>query len=434
MSNLVPNGWEATDIGELTKTKSLFKDGDWVESKDQDPLGNNRLIQLADIGDGRFIDKSSRFMNDKQFARLKCTELQKGDVLVARMPEPLGRACIYPLENVKAATIVDIAIIRTKNADHYWLMSAINSSEFRYNIDLNASGTTRTRIARGALAKLKLIVPPLPEQQKIAKILTSVDEVIEKTQAQIDKLKDLKTGMMQELLTSGIGHTEFKDSPVGRIPFDWDVVTIDGCNVKVLDGDRGKEYPKEKDFLEHGYCLFLSAKNVTKSGFSFDRRVYLTKEKDELLRKGKLKRDDLVITTRGTLGNIAYFDEKTPYEHIRINSGMAIIRNESTKVTTPYLHLLLNSPVIIEQTELLAFGSAIPQLTIALLKNLHLPIPSKDEQLVIVDTIQAVSSKISLLNRKLVAIKDTKKALMQDLLTGKVRVNTESTNTEVAVS
>src|SRR5690606_10189467 len=69
-------------------------------------------------------------------------------------------------------------------------------------------------------------LPPLPEQQKIASILSSVDDVIEKTRAQIDKLKDLKTGMMQELLTKGIGHTEFKDSPVGPIPSKWEVHRI----------------------------------------------------------------------------------------------------------------------------------------------------------------------------------------------------------------
>lgn len=226
MNKQIPEGWRKSSIGEITSTNSLFSDGDWVESKDQDPTGANRLIQLADIGDGIFINKSSRYMNDEQFERLKCTALEKNDILIARMPEPLGRACLYPLEGGKAATVVDVAILRTKNANHYWLMSAINSSDYRHQIDLNASGTTRTRIARGILSNIEILEPPLPEQQKIATILSSVDDVIEKTRAQIDKLKDLKTGMMQELLTKGIGHTEFKDSPVGRIPLTWSVVSL----------------------------------------------------------------------------------------------------------------------------------------------------------------------------------------------------------------
>jgi type I restriction enzyme S subunit len=426
MNNLVPDGWSFQSINDVA---NIFAGGTPSRSNPEYYNGNIPWVKSGEVN-ARQIYNTSEKISALAVKESSARMAPSGSVLLAMYGATAGQVA----ELMVDATLNQaVSAINSKSnlAHNRYLIYIL---EFNKEELLNtAQGSGQPNLSGQLIKSFKVSFPPLPEQQKIAKILTSVDEVIEKTQAKIDKLKDLKTGMMQELLTNGIGHTEFKDSPVGRIPFDWDVVTIDGCNVKVLDGDRGKEYPKEKDFLEHGYCLFLSAKNVTKSGFSFDRRVYLTKEKDELLRKGKLKRDDLVITTRGTLGNIAYFDEKTPYEHIRINSGMAIIRNESTKVTTPYLHLLLNSPVIIEQTELLAFGSAIPQLTIALLKNLHLPIPSKDEQLVIVDTIQAVSSKISLLNRKLVAIKDTKKALMQDLLTGKVRVKTESTNTEVAM-
>lgn len=422
MNNSVPDGWKKSSIGKITLTNSLFSDGDWVESKDQDPAGTNRLIQLADIGDGVFINKSSRYMNDEQFQRLKCTPLKKNDILIARMPDPLGRACLYPLESGKAATVVDVAVLRTENSDHYWLMSAINSSSYRYQIGLNASGTTRTRIARGILSEIEILEPPLPEQQKIATILSSVDDVIEKTRAQIDKLKDLKTGMMQELLTKGIGHTEFKDSPVGRIPKGWGVGTLDSFGVSVLDGDRGKEYPKEKDFYSFEHCLFLSAKNVTKKGFVFSELSFITKEKDELLRKGKLTRGDIVITTRGTVGNIAFYDNEVAFDNIRINSGMAIIRNSSTVLDPQFLHLLMDSPMVSEQVELLAFGSAQPQLTIGIIKSLDVPKPSFDEQKAIASAVTAMSTKLRLVNKKLNLLLSTKKALMQDLLTGKVRV------------
>ena len=76
----------------ITSEGGLITDGDWIESRDQDPTGTIRLIQLADIGDGRFLDKSSKFVNDATSLRLNCTLLQAGDVLIARMPDPLGRA------------------------------------------------------------------------------------------------------------------------------------------------------------------------------------------------------------------------------------------------------------------------------------------------------------------------------------------------------
>ena len=412
MSNLVPDGWTLTSIGEITNSESLFKDGDWVESKDQDPSGNNRLIQLADVGDGRFINKSSRFMNDEQFTRLKCTELKKGDVLVARMPEPLGRACIYPLNNTKAATIVDIAIIRTKNADHYWLMSAINSSDFRYHIDLNASGTTRTRIARGALSKLKLIAPPLPEQQKIAKILTSVDEVIEKTQAQINKLKDLKTGMMQELLTNGIGHTEFKDSPVGRIPAEWEVKTVESVLSAIIDY-RGKAPPKS----EIGVPL-ITAKNMRNGFINQEPREYIFEEQfDSWMVRGMPLSGDVFITTEAPLGNVA----KVPNYKFAIGQRVLTLRPNEL-ICTEFLLFILQSEKFKKELDLQSTGSTVAGIKQSTFRKVLLPVPPVDEQMKISENLNSIVSRSDVIQDKLRNVKSLKKALMQDLLTGNVRV------------
>lgn len=419
MSNLVPDGWTLTSIGEITNSESLFKDGDWVESKDQDPSGDNRLIQLADVGDGRFINKSSRFMNDEQFTRLKCTELKKGDVLVARMPEPLGRACIYPLNNTKAATIVDIAIIRTNNADHYWLMSAINSSDFRYHIDLNASGTTRTRIARGALSKLKLIAPPLPEQQKIAKILTSVDEVIEKTQAQIDKLKDLKTGMMQELLTNGIGHTEFKDSSVGRIPAEWEVVRVNELVSKVGSGVTPKG--GSKAYVSTGIPLIRS-QNVHSDGLRLDNVSFITDEQHKKMKGSQLQPNDVLLNITGaSIGRCYYLADD--FVEGNVNQHVCIIRLKRNLISHVFLTLLLNGQFGQSQIMSLQAGGNREGLNFQQIREIKLPLPSLKEQIKISNALSSVESKIRINELKLTTIKNTKKALMQDLLTGKVRVN-----------
>ncbi|MBL0711510.1 MAG: restriction endonuclease subunit S [Colwellia sp.] len=425
MNSFIPKSWTLTSIGEITNSESLFKDGDWVESKDQDPSGNNRLIQLADVGDGRFINKSSRFMNDEQFTRLKCTELKKGDVLVARMPEPLGRACIYPLNNTKAATIVDIAIIRTKNADHYWLMSAINSSDFRYHIDLNASGTTRTRIARSALSKLKLIAPPLPEQQKIAKILTSVDEVIEKTQAQIDKLKDLKTGMMQELLTNGIGnngkpHTKFKDSPVGKIPAEWEVGGIyDYCS-EVFLGLTAKV-----DYTESEGIFLVRATDISKGILSFDKARKITLEQHQsLTKKRQAKRGDVLISKSGSLGVCAIVETDIEFS---IYESIIVLQPKCGIIDSKYLLWLMRTTDT--QTRLLGstVGSTVGHLNLGDFRKLKIPIPTISEQIKLGEMVDSLNERHTTIENKLQKYRSIKKALMQDLLTGKVRVNVELT-------
>ncbi|VQC01376.1 type I restriction-modification system subunit S [Streptococcus pneumoniae] len=111
----------------------------------------------------------------------------------------------------------------------------------------------------------------------------------------------------------------------------------------IIDGDRGKNYPKSDELFSEEYCLFLNTKNVTKNGFSFDTKQFITKTKDKLLRKGKLERYDIVLTTRGTVGNVAYYDELIKYKHLRINSGMVILRPKTPNLNQKFIiHVLRN--------------------------------------------------------------------------------------------
>jgi type I restriction enzyme S subunit len=94
MPFMLPNGWEWARLDQLSPSSLI--DGDWIESKDQDFLGGIRLIQLGDIGVNEFKDTSDKFINESTFIRLNCTELNHGDILIARLPSPIGRACIFP--------------------------------------------------------------------------------------------------------------------------------------------------------------------------------------------------------------------------------------------------------------------------------------------------------------------------------------------------
>lgn len=411
---MIPEGWKKTSIGEITSTNSLFSDGDWVESKDQDPTGANRLIQLADIGDGIFINKSSRYMNNEQFERLKCTALEKNDILIARMPEPLGRACLYPLEGGKAATVVDVAILRTKNANHYWLMSAINSSNYRHQIDLNASGTTRTRIARGILSNIEILEPPLPEQQKIATILTSVDTVIEKTRAQIDKLKDLKTGMMQQLLTQGFGHTEFKDSPVGRIPKAWAVAAIADIARLTSGGTPNRE---NSDYW-NGDVLWV------KTGEINYQTILDTEEKITVL---GLKESSAKLVPAGAILMAMYGQGITRGKVAKL--GVPAAMNQACLAMIPNNQVINDFLYYFLSREYFNLRSMVQEgaqknLSASIVKEILLPVPPRKEQQKIVDVLQSIDTKIMTASQKLISVEQTKKALMQDLLTGKVRVET----------
>ena len=179
----------------------LFTDGDWIESKDQDPNGEIRLIQLADIGDGFFVDKSSRFINRDTAKRLRCTFLEKNDILIARMPDPLGRACVFPLEeNEKYVTAVDVCIIRTnENCNNRYLQYCLNSTDIRNSIERQKTGTTRERITRKKLGELDIPFPPLPQQQKIANILDAADALRQNDKALIAKYDELTQALFLDM-------------------------------------------------------------------------------------------------------------------------------------------------------------------------------------------------------------------------------------------
>ena len=136
----------------------------------------------------------------------------------------------------------------------------------------------------------------------------------------------------------------------------------------------------------------MNAKNVTTNGFAFDTVQFITKEKDELLNKGKLVRDDIVLTTRGTIGNIAYFTQDIPYENIRINSGMVIYRG-GTEFYKPYLCWLYKSAFVLNQIRKLQTGTAQPQLPIKIMNKLLLKIPLYQEQIEIQKCIQTLLTK-----------------------------------------
>lgn len=173
---------------------------------------------------------------------------------------------------------------------------------------------------------------------------------------------------------------------------EWREVNL-GEVVTFVDGDRGKNYPKKQDFMESGYCLFLDTSNVREDGFDFSSRTYISKEKDELLNKGRLARNDVVLTTRGTLGNVGFYSDAVPYGCIRINSGMLILRARED-LLPEYLYFVVRSRDFRMQVMGAKSGSAQPQIPIKTLKNVLVKLPSVNLQKRIVEMLSAYDELI----------------------------------------
>ena len=173
----------------------------------------------------------------------------------------------------------------------------------------------------------------------------------------------------------------------------------DEAFLKIVDGDRGSHYPKKSDFHENGYCLFLNTKNVRPNGFDFETCMFIDQEKDTALRKGKLKRRDVLLTTRGTIGNIAIFDETVTYDEIRINSGMLILRPNEANVLAEYLFEVLRSRFVKEQINEKTSGAAQPQLPIKTLITISFPVPKS------IEAQKGLVQRLKLLDIKAISLK-----------------------------
>ncbi len=193
-----PKGWPIAGFGTVAGKDGLITDGDWILSENMDSKGTVRLLQLADIGIGVFLDKSKKFITESKFIELKCTEVKARDVLISRMADPIGRACIVPELPCRLITAVDVSIIRPDEsvAIPEYLVTLCNTSFFLERCTLSASGTTRGRITRRNLEKILIPIPPIVRQRLFAQLVRDMSSVISKKKQLGEKLECLFNSLL----------------------------------------------------------------------------------------------------------------------------------------------------------------------------------------------------------------------------------------------
>lgn len=341
----------------------LFTDGDWIESKDQDPLGEIRLIQLADIGDGFFVDKSSRFINKETAKRLRCTFLKKNDLLIARMPDPLGRACVFPLEeNEKFVTAVDVCIIRPQeNCDNRYLQYCINSTDIRNSIERQKTGTTRERITRKKLGELEIPFPSLPQQQKIAAILDAADALRQNDKALIAKYDELTQALFLDMFGDPVSNPKgFELSTVGT-----------QCNVK-----GGKRVPKEEKLVsENTGFPYIKAGNIKAGKVTLKNLEYLLPQTREKIKRYTVESGDVCITVVGAnIGDIGVVPQELHLANLTENANKILIKNKSLLNST-YLAKYLQMDFVQKNISAKTMAVGVPKLALFRIEQIELLIP-----------------------------------------------------------
>jgi len=272
----------------------------------------------------------------------------------------------------------------------------------------------RPYVVGSTRVKLNVFYPPLLEQQKIAEILGAVDEAIEKVDKAIEKTERLKKGLMQELLTKGIGHKEFKDSKVGKIPKEWEVMRLGKVTeINKESQDPKREFPQRK-FL---YIDIDSVENGT--GVIKEVKSIVGKEAPSRARRVVHYNDIIMSTVRPYLKAFAIIPER--YENQICSTGFAVLTCKS-KLSSLYLLYTLFSKLVIEQCNRMMVGGQYPALNNSQVARIKIPLAPLPEQQKIAEILSTVDKKIEIEKKRKEKLERIKKGLMQDLLTGRKRV------------
>ena len=277
-------------------------------------------------------------------------------------------------------------------------------------------GAVFASINKAEIEALPLAFAPLAEQQRIVGLLDEAFEGLATAKANAEKNLQNARALFES-------HLQFVFTQRGP---GWVEKRLgDEALLEIIDGDRGVNYPNGSDFQEEGYCLFMNTKNVRPDGFEFESTMFITEEKDRLLRKGKLKRDDVVLTTRGTIGNVGIYSEEVPFDNIRINSGMLIFRPNKDALLPSFLFEMFRSEIVKDQIRKQTTGAAQPQLPIKTLVNFTIPVPTKlADQAALVKKLRAFEPETQrlarLYERKHAALEALKKSLLHQAFTGEL--------------
>jgi type I restriction enzyme, S subunit len=392
--------------------------GAWVRVKLKDVCrvekrqGHYKALPYVGLED--IEANTGRFVGSQSPKEVKSSTFRFGanHILYGRLRPYLNKVCITGFEGHCSTEIFPIAAnerVLSRFLVH-WLMK---ESTVRA-IDETSTGARMPRAQWDEVMEFDFPVPPLAEQKRIVAILDRAFEAIDRAKDNTFRSRHIVRSVFASYLQATFAKLAGNVSE--RKMGDETVLTI-------VDGDRGANYPKATDFHDDGYCLFLNTKNVRPDGFRFDSKMFITAEKDAQLRKGKLSRGDVVLTTRGTIGNIGHYTDDIPFENIRINSGMLILRATSSVLRSSFLFELLRSDVFRSQMEKKMTGAAQPQLPIKTLVELTIPIPTNlSDQDAIVGRIGFLEPDIKRLEaiyeRKLIALGTLRQAVLRNAFEG----------------
>lgn len=396
----LPQGWAKTSIGHVVvdKVQQIFppKDLDFV------------YVDIASIdNETKQIVSPKRIPGEQAPSRAR-QSIATNDVVVSMTRPNLNAVSIIPADLAGSIASTGFDVLRPIKIEPSWLFYNVRSRDFVREMGELVRGALYPAIKSTDVRNYQIPIPPLNEQKRIVARIEELQTRSRRAKEALEAIPDLLEQLRRSILAAAVSgrltndwrvtstdentntsmrHQEGNDGEDIQFPEYWRTYSV-GDVLTLIDGDRGPNYPKQDDYKDSGHCLFLSTKNVRKYGFLFDEVVFITEEKHKIQRNGTLERGDVIITTRGTLGNVAVYDEKVPYNVVRINSGMLILRKKDIDLLSDFIRIYIASPYFMEQLNEKRTGSAQPQIPAGILKSFTINVPPLAEQHEIVKRVE----------------------------------------------
>lgn len=425
--NELPDSWNVIQIKHLRSGEgTMFIDGDWIES---DVIVDDgiRYLTTGNIGAGAYKEQGLRFITEQTFKDLNCTEVLPGDLVISRLNEPIGRACIVPDLGYKIITAVDNVILRPKAPfDKKYLMYLMNSSEYAAYTSLIARGATMKRISRGQLGNIKIPFPTENEQTQIAFYLdyqcARIDNLVEKKEKLVELLKKKRQAIIIEAVTKGLNlKAKMKYSGaewLGEMPEGWRA-----CKLKWLANIYAGGTPNTSidKYWTDGTVPWLNSGTVNQKRIR-TASEFITEEAVSNSSAKWVPKNSLVMALAGqgkTKGTVAILEIDAT-----CNQSMAAIVPDRTIILTEFLFYFLHASY--SRIRGLAGSEQRDGLNLEIIGDIFCPLPKLEEQKEIVTYLNDIDSMVDFMIEKLVLqiekIREYRQSIVSEAVTGKVDV------------
>jgi type I restriction enzyme S subunit len=403
----LPDSWQITTIGDITEK---FLNGGTPPTKNSEYWEGNIPWTTSSPMTSFYLDRGEYTISKEGLEKSASNLIPKNNILISTRVG-VGKVAINRIDVAINQDLTGLILDKKRITPEFFVWLLL-SKKYNQKLKGMSRGTTIKGLIRSELERFTIPLPPLPEQRRIATILITSDDAIQRSRQAAAETERLKAGVMQELMTKGIGHIEFREDPdIGIVPKEWAVKPLDEL-IEIVDCRH-----HTPTYIESGYPV-VRPQNIKTDGIDFSNCANISRQEYLLMTERHTpKNGDIVYSRNASFGVPAFVETDTEF---CIGQDMVVM----TKLTanTKYIFYVLCSGSIQRQLKQLSGGSTIQRINLKDIRRLLIPEPELKEQQQIAIILSTIDRKRSFQHERTAHYEHLRQGLMNELLTGKRRV------------